>query len=98
MQELKEFFGPAFRAVSEDHDLDFRALMVPEKDDGEGPFIGYMWPNPEKNFYMEISDTEKRDDEWIVTTTNGRWSLRRLPEDQAKAFVKQIRKDGVTVG
>lgn len=99
IQEMKEFFGPgpAFRAVSESQDIDFRAVMFAERDEPDAPFIGYMRPNPEKDFYMEISETEKREDEWIVTTPNGRWALRRLPEDQAKAFVKQLRKDGVDV-
>ncbi|MFJ4046673.1 hypothetical protein ACIPV2_13115 [Microbacterium sp. NPDC089987] len=72
--DMQEFFGPesswpAFRAVAEDHMLDFRAIMIPEKDD-----------------------------EWIVTTTNGRWAFRRLPQEQRDAFVQQLRKDGLSVG
>lgn len=101
--DMQEFFGPesswpAFRAVAEDHMLGFRAIMIAEKDDGAGPFIGYMRPNPDKDFYMEISATERRDDEWIVTTTNGRWAFRRLPQEQRDAFVQQLRKDGLSVG
>ncbi|MBS1673880.1 MAG: hypothetical protein JSS74_07940, partial [Actinobacteria bacterium] len=103
IQEMREFFDPsvgwpAFHAVSEDHVLAFRAIMIPEKDDGDGPFIGYMRPNPEKDFYMEISATEKRPDEWIVTTTNGRWALRRLDPADVKEFTAALQDDGVDVG
>lgn len=103
IDQMKEFFGPGdtwpvFRAVSEDHDLDFNAIMIPEKDDDYGPFIGHMRPNAEKDFYMEISDTEKHATEWIVTTTNGRWALRRLPRHHAYAFIEELRKEGTDVG
>ncbi len=103
IDQMQEFFGPAdtwpvFRAVSEDHDLDFNAIMFPEKDDDYGPFIGYMRPNAEKDFYMEISATEKHATEWIVTTTNGRWALRRLHPLHASRFIDQLREEGIDVG
>lgn len=103
ISDMQTFFGPesswpAFRAVAEDQMLDFRAIMIPERDEPDLPFIGTMRPNPAKEFYMEISDTEKRADEWIVTTTNGRWAFRRLTDDQRAAFIAALQSDGVDVG
>lgn len=103
IDQMKEFFGPGdtwpvFRAVSEDHDLDFKAIMIPVKDDDFGRFIGYMRPNPEKGFHFDVLETDLREREWIVTTTNGRWALRRLPRHHAYAFIEELRREGIDVG
>lgn len=103
MEELEDFkkrlakhFGGCVRAISEKKNFDFYAIVQTKWATEDGDIIAYMWPNPEKNFYLQISKVEEKGDEWWLTTPDETWVF-RVPENPEwiKDFVKGMSEEGV---
>lgn len=96
-KNLTAFFGPSFRAVSEVDDFDFMAILQVQEERDNGTVIALMFPDPSKNFYMEITAVEEKETEWLVTIPRQRWAFRRVTPSRAVEFAQAMRNAGVNV-
>ena len=96
-KNLTAFFGPSFRAVSELDDFDFMAILQVQDERDDGTVIALMFPDPGKNFYMEITAVEEKGAEWLITTPRQRWAFRKVDSAQAEGFAKALQAGGVNV-
>ena len=94
---LKAYFGLAFRAISVADDFDFTCIMQVMDDTRDGNVIALMWPTPYKNFYLVIENVEEKNGEWWITTPDETWVLRKVDPAVSTAFVKAMKEEGINV-
>lgn len=97
-KEIKEAFGGALRAVSEDQPFDLIAIpqVIRGLDEEEGGVWLALYPSATKEFRLFVTDVDDQGDEWLVTTPEQRWSFRPVPETvDRERFIKDMREAGV---
>jgi hypothetical protein len=95
-KRLKDYFGPSFRAVSEKGNFDFMAVFSVQEEREDGTIVGLLWPEPNKNFYLEITDVAERDGEWWLVTPNETWVLRKVDKERSEGFAKALADEGIS--
>lgn len=95
-KDVKSHFNNAVRAVSEEQDFDFYAIVQVLGQEGEN-IKARLYPNPMKDFSFEITGVEVNGDEWIVQTPRQRWAWRTIPQPDLKEYRADMKKAGVDV-
>jgi hypothetical protein len=94
-KRFQKFFGPAFRAVAERQNFDFMAILQFQVERDDGTVVALMWPEPLKNFYLEITDVLEKETEWWLITPHETWVARRVEPARAKSFAKALASEGI---
>jgi len=96
-KKLDATFHGAVRAVSWKADFDFYAVyQLPPSRQSEDETVILLYPQPGKDFMLTVLDVEEKEDEWVVSTPDEKWSFRHLPEEDLPLYVADMRKAGIS--
>lgn len=84
-------------AISEDQDFQFMGVVRHVTLNSEGRINFLLFPDSYKNFVLTLTGVEEKPDEWLVSTTTGRWAWRHPTEELGTAYIAALRKEGFNV-
>lgn len=89
-------FEGAVRAVCWEDDFDFYAVyQLPPHIQADDTIVVLLYPQPGKDFYLEVDDVDEKTNEIVLSTPGRRWSLRPLPAEHLDAYKADMRRGGV---
>ena len=89
-------FEGAVRAVSWEGDFDFYAVyQLPPHSQPDDKTVVLLFPQPGKDFYLEVINVEDQADEIVLSTPDRRWSLRPLPAEHLSEYKAGMKRGGV---